>query len=60
VINGGVLDEFLLNFCFSGRRIISLMGRIEPYQDKIFGGQPIIHAEEAFQRPFRAILTGFF
>jgi predicted TIM-barrel fold metal-dependent hydrolase len=41
LINGGVLDEFPgLNFIIShlGGGISALMGRIEPYQDKVFWG----------------------
>ena len=41
LINGGVLDEFPeLNFIIShlGGGIAALMGRIEPYQDKVFWG----------------------
>jgi predicted TIM-barrel fold metal-dependent hydrolase len=41
LINGGVLDEFReLNFIIShlGGGISALMGRIEPYQDKVFWG----------------------
>jgi predicted TIM-barrel fold metal-dependent hydrolase len=41
LINGGILDEFPgLNFIIShlGGGIAALMGRIEPYQDKIFWG----------------------
>ena len=39
LINGGILDEFPgLNFIIShlGGGIAALMGRIEPYQDKVF------------------------
>jgi aminocarboxymuconate-semialdehyde decarboxylase len=39
LINGGVMDEFPgLNFIIShlGGGIAALMGRIEPYQDKVF------------------------
>jgi predicted TIM-barrel fold metal-dependent hydrolase len=41
LINGGILDEFPeLNFIIShlGGGIAALMGRIEPYQDKVFWG----------------------
>jgi predicted TIM-barrel fold metal-dependent hydrolase len=41
LINGGILDEFPeLNFLIShlGGGIAALMGRIEPYQDKLFWG----------------------
>ena len=41
LINGGILDEFpKLNFIIShlGGGIAALMGRIEPYQDKVFWG----------------------
>jgi predicted TIM-barrel fold metal-dependent hydrolase len=41
LINGGVLDEFPgLNFIIShlGGGIAALLGRIEPYQDKVFWG----------------------
>ena len=41
LINGGVFDEFPeLNFIIShlGGGIAALMGRIEPYQDKVFWG----------------------
>jgi predicted TIM-barrel fold metal-dependent hydrolase len=41
LINGGVLDEFPgLNFILShlGGGIAALLGRIEPYQDKVFWG----------------------
>jgi predicted TIM-barrel fold metal-dependent hydrolase len=41
LINGGIVDEFPeLNFIIShlGGGIAALMGRIEPYQDKVFWG----------------------
>jgi len=57
LINGGVLDEFPeLNFVIShlGGGIAALMGRIEPYQDKIFWGTGDHPRHGKLpQRPFR-------
>lgn len=61
LINGGVLDEFPgLNFIIShlGGGISALMGRIEPYQDKVFWmtGEHPRHGKLP-QQPFRSYLN---
>ena len=60
LINGGVLDEFPeLNFIIShlGGGIAALMGRIEPYQDKVFWGTADHPRHGKLpQRPFRDYL----
>jgi predicted TIM-barrel fold metal-dependent hydrolase len=64
LINGGILDEFpKLNFIIShlGGGIAALMGRIEPYQDKVFWGTAGHPRHGKLPRhPFRSYFDRFY